>query len=138
MRDAVLFAHIILGAALAVLSIIILLEMKKRKSSILRPLSVLTAGLSWSVLVPAGILYINFYPATKTLIKAGAWPWAHSIFMETKEHWGILLPIIATVAAWLVLTGKEKESKKWWILLAVVALLIGVMGRIVTLGGMAR
>jgi len=137
MRDAVLFAHIILGAALAVLSIIILLEMKKRKSSILRPLSVLTAGLSWSVLVPAGILYINFYPATKTLIKAGAWPWAHSIFMETKEHWGLLLPVIATVAAGMVLTGKIQESRKWWLLLIAVTVLIGVMGRVVKLGAFA-
>ncbi|MBS3053106.1 MAG: hypothetical protein J4469_01260 [Candidatus Aenigmarchaeota archaeon] len=137
MRDAVLFAHIILGAALAVLSIIILLEMKKRKSSILRPLSVLTAGLSWSVLVPAGILYINFYPATKTLIKAGAWPWAHSIFMETKEHWGLLLPVIATVAAGMVLTGKIQESRKWWLLLIAVTILIGVMGRVVKLGAFA-
>ena len=137
MRDAVLFAHIILGAALAVLSIIILLEMKKKKSSILRPLSVLTAGLSWSVLVPAGILYINFYPATKTLIKAGAWPWAHSIFMETKEHWGLLLPVIATVAAGMVLTGKIQESRKWWLLLIAVTILIGVMGRVVKLGAFA-
>ena len=137
MRDAVLFAHIILGAALAVLSIIILLEMKKRKSSILRPLSVLTAGLSWSVLVPAGILYINFYPATKTLIKAGAWPWAHSIFMETKEHWGLLLLVIATVAAGMVLTGKIQESRKWWLLLIAVTILIGVMGRVVKLGAFA-
>ena len=137
MRDAVLFAHIILGAALAVLSIIILLEMKKKKSSILRPLSILTAGLSWSVLVPAGILYINFYPATKTLIKAGAWPWAHSIFMETKEHWGLLLPVIATVAAGMVLTGKIQESRKWWLLLIAVTILIGVMGRVVKLGAFA-
>ena len=136
MRDIALYAHIILGAALVLLPILIILNFKKN-SNLVRQLSILTAGVSWAVLVPAGILYLTFYPATKTLIKAGAWPWAHSIFMETKEHWGILLPIIATVAAWLVLTGKEKESKKWWILLAVVALLIGVMGRIVKMGAYA-
>ncbi len=137
MRDLVLFAHIILGAALVVLSIIILLELKKKKSVLLKPLSALTAGASWLMLVPAGILYINFYPATKTLIKAGAWPWAHSIFMETKEHWGLLLPVIATVAAALVLTGKVKESRKWWLLLIAVTVLIGVMGRVVKLGAFA-
>src|SRR3989338_4310168 len=115
MRDIALYAHIILGAALVLLPVLIILNFKKN-SNFVRQLSILTAGVSWAVLAPAGILYLTFYPATKTLIKAGAWPWAHSIFMETKEHWGILLPIIATVAAWLVLTGKEKESKKWWIL----------------------
>ena len=38
----------------------------------------------------------------------------------------------------LVFYGKVRESKKWWILLAILAALIGIMGRIVTLGGMAR
>ena len=97
-----------------------------------------TAAISWLLLLPAGLLYLTFYPATKTVIKAGAWPWAHSIVMETKEHWGLLLPIIATTAAFLVYSGKFRESRKWWILLIMLAALIGVMGRIVTMGGMAQ
>ena len=137
MRDLMLYLHIIAGLSIIVLSILILLQMQK-KSTWLKPLSALTAAISWLLLLPSALLYIIFYPATKTLIKAGAWPWAHSIFMETKEHWGLLIPIIATTAAGLVFTGKVKESKKWWILLLALAALIGVMGRIVTLGGMAR
>ena len=135
-----LYLHIIIGLALIVFSILILLELKnyKKKSKLLKLYSIITAALSWGLLLPSGILYLTFYPATKTLIKAGSWPWAHSIFMETKEHWGLLLPIIATVAAGLVFSGKIKESKKWWILLIIITLLIGIMGRIVTLGGMAR
>lgn len=92
--------------------------------------------MSWLLLLPSGKLYLTFYPATKLLIKAGTRPWAHSIIMEIKEHWGLLLPMIATVAAGLILSGKNKESRKWWILLIILTLLIGVMGRIVTLGGM--
>ncbi len=137
MRDLMLYLHIIAGLSIIVLSIVILLQTQK-KSAWLKPLSALTAAISWLLLLPSAILYTVFYPATKTLIKAGAWPWAHSIFMETKEHWGLLIPIIATTAAGLVFTGKVKESRKWWILLAIVAALIGIMGRIVTLGGMAR
>jgi len=137
MRDLMLYLHIIAGLSIIVLSILILLQMQK-KSTWLKPLSALTAAISWLLLLPSALLYIIFYPATKTLIKAGAWPWAHSIFMETKEHWGLLIPIIATTAAGLVFTGRVKESKKWWILLLALAALIGVMGRIVTLGGMAR
>ena len=137
MRDLVLYLHIIAGLSIIVLSIVILLQMQK-KSAWLKPLSALTAAISWLLLLPSAILYLTFYPATKTLIKAGAWPWAHSIFMETKEHWGLLIPIIATTAAGLVFTGRIKESRKWWILLLALAALIGVMGRIVTLGGMAR
>ena len=136
MRDLALFAHIILGLALIVLPIIILLNLKK-KSSLVRQLSALSAGISWLLLLPAGYLYLIFYPATKTVIKAGAWPWAHSIVMETKEHWGLLLPVIATVAALLVLTGKQKESRKWWALTIVLAVLMAVMGRVVKMGAYA-
>lgn len=136
MRDLVLYFHIIIGLSIIVLSIVILLQIKK-KSTWIKPLSAITAALSWLLLLPSAILYIVFYPATKTLIKAGSQPWAHSIVMETKEHWGLLLPIIATVAAGLVFSGKIKESKRWWILLIILAALIGVMGRIITLGGMA-
>ena len=136
MRDLALFAHIILGGALVVLSAVILFELNK-KSSLLKPLSALTAGISWLLLLPAGILYLNFYPATKTLIKAGAWPWAHSIIMETKEHWGLLLPVIATVAALLVFSGRAKESRRWWILVMVLSIAIAVLGRIVKMGAFA-
>ena len=128
-----MYSHIILGLAIIILSIEILIELRK-KSSLLKPLSIITSVISWLMLLPAGGLYITYYPATKTLIKAGAWSWAHSIVMETKEHWGLLLPIIATVAAWLVLTGRVKESRKWWILLIIVSSLIAVMGRVVVMG----
>ncbi|MBI4017495.1 MAG: hypothetical protein HY366_00955 [Candidatus Aenigmarchaeota archaeon] len=133
MRDLVLYAHIIIGALLILLPMWIIIEMK-RPSSLVKPLATVTAVLSWLELVPAGILYLVFYPATKTLIKAGSWPWAHSIIMETKEHWGLFLPVIATTAAWLVLAGKNEESKKWWVLLAALALMIGIFGRVVKMG----
>src|SRR3989338_9739066 len=136
MRDLVLYLHIIAGLSIIVLSIVILLQMQK-KSAWLKPLSAITAAISWLLLIHSAILYLMFYPATKTLIKAGAWPWAHSIFMETKEHWGLLLPVIATVAAGMVLTGKIQESRKWWLLLIAVTVLIGVMGRVVKLGAFA-
>jgi hypothetical protein len=137
MRDIALYLHIILGALAVVLPLLILLEMKKKDSKLIKPLSMLAALASWLMILPAGYLYLIFYPATKTLINAGSWPWAHSIFMETKEHWGIMVPVIATVALWLVLNGKKEESRRWWILLMVIAALIGIMGRIVKIGALA-
>jgi hypothetical protein len=135
MRDFVLFAHIILGLALIAFPILILLYLNKR-SKWLKPLSFITAAISWLLLLPSSKLYITFYPATKTLVKAGTWPWAHDVVMETKEHWGLLLPIIATVAAGLVFTGKAKESKKWWVLLIILSAFIGIMGRIIKIGAL--
>ena len=135
MRDLVLFAHIIGGLSVMVFSIIIVLYLKKQ-AKWLKPLSIFTVFLSWAVILPSALLYLIFYPATKTVIKAGAWPWTHSIIMETKEHWGLLLPLIATTAAWLVVSGKNEKSKKWWILLIVLTALIGVMGRVVKIGAL--
>lgn len=133
MRDILLYVHIILGILLVIVSIVILRN-KNQKGPTLKLLSGLATAISWILLVPAGELYITFYPATKTLIQAGGWPWAHSIIMETKEHWGLLLPIITTVAAWLVYNGKVKESRKWWMLVIAVAVLIAVLGRVVKIG----
>ncbi|MBI2658408.1 hypothetical protein HYX08_06985 [Candidatus Woesearchaeota archaeon] len=136
MRDLVLFAHIILGLSLIAFPIIILLYIKKRPNW-LKHISFITAAASWLLLLPSGKLYLTFYPATKTLVNAGAWPWAHSIVMETKEHWGLLIPIAATVAAGLIFTGKHEESRKWWILVIAVSALLGVMGRVVKIGALA-
>ena len=136
MRDLVLIAHILIGLALIVLPVLIL-RLSSKKSVLLKPLAGLAAILSWLLLLPAGILYIMFYPATKTLIKSGPYPWLHSILMETKEHYGLLLPLIATLAAYLVFTNKTKESRKWWILLIVISLLIGILGRLLKIGAIA-
>ncbi len=136
MRDLGLYMHITLGILSIILSIIIIRKINS-KAPIIKHLAALTAGINWLMLVFAGELYLIFYPATKLLVKAGAWPWAHSIIMETKEHWGILLPLIATVAAGLVITGKEKESKKWWMLLIAVSIIIAIMGRVVKMGASA-
>ena len=136
MRDLVLIAHILIGLALIVLPVLIL-RLSSKKSLLLKPLAGLAAILSWLLLLPAGILYIMFYPATKTLIKSGPYPWLHSILMEAKEHYGLLLPLIATLAAYLVFTNKTKESRKWWILLIVISLLIGILGRLLKIGAIA-
>ena len=133
MRDFLLFAHIILGLALIAFPILIITGLKKQ-SNWLKPFSILTAAVGWILLLPSGKLYLTFYPATKTLINAGSKPWLHSILMETKEHWGLLIPITATVAAGLVLTNRPEESKRWWILVIIISILVGVMGRIIKMG----
>lgn len=133
MRDLVYFLHLILGFALVALPVIILLNLGK-KTPWLKPMAILAAAISWVLVVPAGILYTTFYPATKTLIKAGAWPWAHSIIMETKEHWGILLPVVASVAALLTVADKNEQSKKWWVLVIVLSVFLAVFGRLIKMG----
>jgi hypothetical protein len=81
-------------------------------------------GAAW---ICGGYWYLHFYPADKALILGGPWPFAHNLFMETKEHLffatamlAFLLPIVArerldsnsparklvlSVAALVVVTG---------------------------------
>ena len=82
--------------------------------------------------VCGGYWYVHFYPAEKALILKGPWPFAHDIFMETKEHLffitailAFLLPVatrerlhsnaaarklVLSVAALIVITGLAVEG----------------------------
>jgi len=59
--------------------------------------------------------------------------WLHSILMETKEHWGIFLPIIGTTAAFMT-HHNDKKAKQWWILLSILSILLAIMGRMIVQG----
>ena len=133
MRDLVYFLHLIGGIALILIPVLILLNIKT-KPRWLSLLSGAGAAIGWLLLLPAGDLYTTYYPATKTLILAGNWPWAHGIIMETKEHWGLLLGVVFSVAALLVLDKKYDESKKWWKLALILAIALGVLGRVIKMG----
>ncbi|MDO8561356.1 MAG: hypothetical protein Q7S05_00840 [bacterium] len=63
--------------------------------------SALTAVLMVVTLIVGGYWYVVYYAADKAIILKGAWPFAHSLVMETKEHFffatlilSILLPIV--------------------------------------------
>jgi hypothetical protein len=135
-KDLMLYMHILLGAAVIALSLLAYFAAKGKDTRLLKIYAGFAALSSWVLLLPSAMTYLVFYPATKTVIKAGAWPWAHSIVMETKEHWGLLLPVITTVAAGLAFTGRQEKSRKWWLLAAGLAIIIGIMGRIIKMGAL--
>jgi hypothetical protein len=59
-----------------------------------------TAALVTAVCMAAawicgGYWYVHFYPAEKALILKGPWPFAHNLFMETKEHLFFITGILA-------------------------------------------
>ena len=62
----------------------------------LRRVSVLAAVLLWLAYIVGGYWYVVFYGGDKALIKAGPWPFAHGIFMETKEHLFLTLLLLGT------------------------------------------
>jgi hypothetical protein len=52
-----------------------------------------------------GYWYVHFYPPEKALILNGPWPFAHNLFMETKEHLFFVTGILAFL---LPITTRER------------------------------
>ena len=125
--------HLLLGLSLIILPIIIIIALRK-KAFWVKPTTLATVIISWVMLLPSGINYLISYPPKKAIITAGTSPWIHSILMETKEHWGILIPIIVSVAAGLVYSGRAKESERWWILTFILSMAMAILGIIIFMG----
>jgi len=62
----------------------------------LRRASMLTTLFMWLAYIIGGYWYVVYYGGDKALIKAGPWPFAHSFFMETKDHVFFMLLLLAT------------------------------------------
>jgi|SRR3989344_5280856 len=91
-------------------------------------LGVIFIFASWIV---GGASYVFFYgPEVKPLIKAGPESWAHSIFMETKEHVFLFLPILSILALTTLRTFDEEliRNEKARIGLMILAGLIVLIG----------
>jgi hypothetical protein len=106
--DVLLMSHATFGVAgcLAALWVFVeALNASPENHRRIRTASLLTAiciGAAW---ICGGYWYLHFYPAEKALILAGPWPFAHNIFMETKEH---LFFVTALLALLLPIGAREK------------------------------
>ena len=95
-----LVAHIILGLiAIAALYAVWMGLLKKRLAARFLAwsawISAISFFLSW---LSGGYYYVVHYgKAVKPLIKAGPYPWAHTVVMEAKEHIFLFLPFCALV-----------------------------------------
>lgn len=108
MNDMILFAHPtfgVLGILAAVWVFVETLNAGQDNAARIRIAALAVAAfmlLSW---VLAGYWYVNFYSPDKALILKGPWPWAHQIFMETKEHL-FFIPLI--LALYLPFATRER------------------------------
>ncbi|MGH9689785.1 MAG: hypothetical protein ACRD4C_01545 [Candidatus Acidiferrales bacterium] len=84
-----------------------------------------------SFMVAAGILggfwYTKFYPADKAIILKGPWPFAHNLFMETKEHLFFLVLILALYLA-IAARGKLYANSSARNMVLCVSMLIVLSG----------
>lgn len=96
--DLVLMAHAgfgVTGCIAAVWVTVDTLNARPRNAGRIRLAALLVAACMAAAWICGGYWYVHFYPAEKTLILAGPWPFAHNIFMEVKEHLFFITGILA-------------------------------------------
>jgi hypothetical protein len=109
----------------------------------IRAAALVVAVVIWLSYLIGGYWYVNYYAPERDLIKSGPWPFAHTFFMETKEHLFFVLLLISTylpIAAYGIsarLAGDRGARGLLMTLAGLVAVLGLVMegsGAVMTLG----
>jgi uncharacterized membrane protein YwaF len=99
MNELILMTHVMFGVACLITTLWIfvdVLNVSATNQSRIRKLSWMAAVFMWVAFLIAGYWYVTAYGADKAIIMKGPWPFAHSFFMETKEHLVILLLLLVT------------------------------------------
>jgi hypothetical protein len=87
--DVILLAHStfgVLGTLSALWVFVETLNAGEKNAGRIRRAASVTALAMITTWILGGYWYLHFYPADKAMILKGPWPWAHTVFMETKEH----------------------------------------------------
>lgn len=98
MSNVILLAHPtfgVLGILLAVWVVAETLNVSAANLGRIRTVCAAVAvfiGLAW---IFGGFWYVTYYAVDKAVILKGPWPFAHDIFMETKEHLFFITLILA-------------------------------------------
>lgn len=108
LSDVILLAHStfgVLGTISAVWVLVETLNAKEENAGRIRNAAFLVALFMSATWIVGGYWYVQFYPADRVLILKGPWPFAHTLFMETKEH---LFYITLILAFYLPIVAREK------------------------------
>jgi len=145
---AALSLHVIAGIVGVMASYAVTLHLLKKDLSLnFLKISSLLAFLSYlASWFSGGYYYVIYYGGVvKPIIKEGAYPWAHLVMMETKEHAFLMLPFATLVlAAIFFIAGEQLRTdtafKRAVLLFAgtvtILATIITIMGMLVS--GAAR
>jgi hypothetical protein len=132
MSDIILLGHATFGVAACLAALWVFVETLNASAENIgriRRAALVTAvciGVAW---ILGGYWYLHFYPAEKAILLAGPWPFAHNVFMETKEH---LFFVTAILALLLPVAVREALDSN----VAARKLVLSVAG-LVALSGMA-
>jgi hypothetical protein len=97
-NDVVLLAHAtfgVLGTVSAVWVLVETLNAREQNAQRIRTAALAVAIFMVAAWIFGGYWYLHFYPAERALILKGPWPFAHNLFMETKEHLFLMTLILS-------------------------------------------
>ena len=96
--DAVLLAHAtvgVLGTLSAVWVFVETLNANQHNARRIQMAALAVAVFMVLAWIAGGYWYLHYYPVEKALILQGPWPFAHNLFMETKEHLFLMTLILS-------------------------------------------
>ena len=99
MKELILMSHVALGVGCIIATVWVFVDVLNARAENLgriRWMSRMAAACMWLALAAGGYWYVVDYKVDKAVILKGPWPFAHNLFMETKEHFVITLLLVAT------------------------------------------
>jgi uncharacterized membrane protein YwaF len=130
--DLILFAHAgfgVLGCLAAVWVVVEILNASPSNAARTHRASLGVTICMLAAWLFGGYWYLHFYPSEKAVILKGPWPFAHNIFMETKEHLFFVTAILALLLPMVTATRERlfvnRPSRK---LALAVAAMIAITG----------
>jgi predicted membrane channel-forming protein YqfA (hemolysin III family) len=143
MTEIILMAHVLFGMLFILAGVwlfVDVLHANEANQGRIRAISIAVAVLMWLAYVVGGYWYVSFYSPDKAIILKGPWPFAHSFFMEMKEHVVIMLLLLATylpiAAASNTATNKAARKIVLWVvgLIVLIGVAIDGAGAIIGIG----
>jgi hypothetical protein len=132
MKEMILMLHPtfgVLGVLSAVWLFVEVINASESNEGRIKVAGVVLAVLIWLSYLVGGYWYVEFYYADKAIIKAGPWPFAHTFFMETKEHLFFILLLISTyipIAATNVRPVTDVGARNLLLAMSALVVLLGL------------
>lgn len=143
MTEIILMGHVLFGVGCIIAAVWVFVEVlnaSQANRERIKWVSRAAAIFMWLAIFFGGYWYVVFYKTDKAIILKGPWPFAHSFFMETKEHLVIMLLMLATylpIAASNDLVA-DKGARRLVLWVAVMVCVLGLMieghGAIIAMG----
>jgi len=127
----ILMSHVlfgVLGTLVAVALFFDVLNLSQSNIKRVKQLCLVAVVLFVLSYLVGGYWYVVHYAPEKALILAGPWPWAHTYFMEVKEHLFFMIILLALYLPMLIYNKQLLESAGLKVITLTVLGLMVVLG----------